>query len=141
MLKILIAVDGSAPAHHAIEAVARMAREQVQVAVSLVNVRTPLLDGEWSPDSREQIDAALRAQQVRTLNEATRLATANGLVVGASYNPEGLVAQEIVRVAQAAGVDQIAMGTRGMGALGSLLMGSVALRVVHMAPVPVLLVK
>jgi nucleotide-binding universal stress UspA family protein len=83
----------------------------------------------------------LRAQQARTLNEATRLATANGLVVGASYNPEGLVAQEIVRVAQAAGVDQIAMGTRGMGALGSLLMGSVALRVVHMAPVPVLLVK
>lgn len=141
MLKILIAVDGLVPAHHAIEAVARLAREQIPLVVSLVNVRRPTLDGERSPDSREQIDAALRAQQARTLTEAARLATTNGLAVGASYNPEGMVAQEIVRVAQETGVDQIALGTRGMGALGSLLMGSVALRVVHMAPVPVLLVR
>jgi len=33
------------------------------------------------------------------------------------------------------------MGTRGRGAVGSLLIGSVAQRVVHLAKVPVVLVK
>jgi nucleotide-binding universal stress UspA family protein len=33
------------------------------------------------------------------------------------------------------------MGTHGRGAVGSLLIGSVAQRVVHLAKVPVLLVK
>ncbi|TDP64115.1 universal stress protein [Roseateles toxinivorans] len=52
-----------------------------------------------------------------------------------------MVAPEILRAATEAGVDQIVMGTRGIGALGSVLIGSVAQRVVHLAAVPVLLVK
>ena len=45
------------------------------------------------------------------------------------------------RAAVLARADQIAMGTRGMGAVGSLFLGSVALGVVHRSAVPVLLVK
>jgi nucleotide-binding universal stress UspA family protein len=33
------------------------------------------------------------------------------------------------------------MGTRGLGALGNVLIGSVATKVIHLAHVPVLLVK
>jgi nucleotide-binding universal stress UspA family protein len=33
------------------------------------------------------------------------------------------------------------MGTRGMGSVSNLLLGSVATKVIHLAPVPVLLVK
>ena len=36
--------------------------------------------------------------------------------------------------------DEIVMGTRGLGRVGNLLMGSVATRVVHLAEVPVTLV-
>ena len=50
-------------------------------------------------------------------------------------------ATEIVRVAKLEGVDPIMMGTRGMGALGKLLLGSTANKVVHLAEVPVTLVK
>ena len=52
-----------------------------------------------------------------------------------------LAAQEILRVADERGVDQIVMGTHGRGMVGSLLLGSVAQRVVHQAKVPVLLVR
>ena len=52
-----------------------------------------------------------------------------------------VTAQEIVRVAEERDVDQIVMGTHGRGAVGSLLLGSVAQRVVHQTKVPVLLVR
>jgi len=72
---------------------------------------------------------------------AAQLAQAQGLTVSARYSASGPVAMEIVALAHESGVDQIAMGTRGMGAVGSLFMGSVALGVVHRSQVPVLLVK
>ena len=50
-------------------------------------------------------------------------------------------AAEIVRVAKAEGVDAIVMGTRGMRALGNLALGSTATKVIHLAEVPVTLVK
>lgn len=44
-------------------------------------------------------------------------------------------------MAKSEGVDVIVMGTRGMGALGNLALGSTATKVVHLADVPVTLVK
>jgi nucleotide-binding universal stress UspA family protein len=46
-----------------------------------------------------------------------------------------------VRVARDEGVDFIVMGTRGRGRVAGLLIGSVAQRVVHLAPMPVLVCK
>ena len=53
----------------------------------------------------------------------------------------GLAAQEILRVADERGVDQIVMGTHGRGLVGSLLLGSVAQSVIERTGVPVMLVK
>jgi nucleotide-binding universal stress UspA family protein len=38
-------------------------------------------------------------------------------------------------------IEEVVMGTRGMGTLGTLLLGSVAYRVVHLVHVPVTLVR
>ena len=53
----------------------------------------------------------------------------------------GEIAETITKDASDRHCDMIVMGTRGMGTIGSLLMGSVATKVVHLADVPVALVK
>jgi nucleotide-binding universal stress UspA family protein len=53
----------------------------------------------------------------------------------------GEVAENIVRYAAERGCSSILMGTRGMSAIGNLLFGSVAARVVSRANVPVTLIK
>jgi nucleotide-binding universal stress UspA family protein len=50
-------------------------------------------------------------------------------------------ATEIARVAGEARCDQIVMGTRGLGALAGLALGSVATKVLHLVEIPVTLVR
>jgi nucleotide-binding universal stress UspA family protein len=60
------------------------------------------------------------------------------------YEPRilvGQVAETIVKHAKATGCDLIFIGTRGMTQLGKFLLGSTASKVLHIATVPVLLVK
>lgn len=142
MKKVLIAVDGSPHARHAIDALARLTGAGTLPEVVLVNVRAwPLLLGDVAAASLEQIEASERLRQEQLLDEAAAQARAAGLVVSAKVTAVGEAAGEIVRVAQEHQVDQIALGTRGMGAVRSFVIGSVAQRVVHLSQVPVLLVK
>jgi nucleotide-binding universal stress UspA family protein len=53
----------------------------------------------------------------------------------------GDIAPEIVRIARRFKCESIVMGTRGMGAIGNLLLGSVATKVIHLSKAPVTLVK
>lgn len=142
MLKILIAVDGSERANHAIEAVAHMARSSMELEILLLCVSPePIFYGDYSSATIQQIEEEQKIQQNTILTNAMELARAQGLMVGETIRAYGVVANEIVRIAKDRQVDQIAMGTRGMGAVGNVLMGSVAQRVVHHSPVPVLLAK
>jgi nucleotide-binding universal stress UspA family protein len=142
MLKLLVAVDGSPHSKRAIEAVAHMARTGVPLEVTLLNVREPLvLYSEMSVASIDAIEAAQVDAQNRLLGEAEALALGCGLSLRGSQKAVGLAGPEVVRVAVEHGVDQIVLGTHGRGAAGSLLLGSVSQRVVHLSPLPVLLVK
>jgi len=141
MMKLLIAVDGSEHARHAIEAAARLSKEQ-PVEALLLNVADVIVYyGELPPFDSEAVERAQRAYQDRLLADALAQAGAAGLQKAEVLGTTGYAADEIVRVAAERGVDQIVMGTRGQGALRSLVLGSVAQRVVHLAAVPVLLVK
>ncbi len=53
----------------------------------------------------------------------------------------GSIAETIGETARRLEVDTVVMGTRGLGSLSGLLLGSVAHRVVHQVPLPVILVK
>jgi nucleotide-binding universal stress UspA family protein len=142
MLKLLIAVDGSEPSRRAVEVAARLGKETGSVEVVLLNVReSPGYYGELPPFDLESIDRAQREHQQSLLEAALTHARLQGLHSVNAQAVAGLAAPEIVKAAAAHGVDQIVLGTRGMNALGGLLLGSVAQRVVHLAEVPVLLVK
>jgi nucleotide-binding universal stress UspA family protein len=142
MMKLLIAIDGSDHARRAIEAAARLAKEGVAVDAVLVHVRdSPAYYGELPPFDYESIESSLRQRQSTLLEAGLAQARNSGLPTVATQAAQGQAAQEIVRLAAERGADCIVMGTRGMNALGGLLLGSVAQRVVHLAAVPVMLVK
>jgi len=142
MMKLLIAIDGSDQARRAIEAAGRLAKHGASVEAVLVHVReSPAYYGELPPFDFQSIESGLRQRQAELLEAALAQARSIGLQPVTTQAAEGQAAQEIVRLAAERGVDCIVMGTRGMNALGGLLLGSVAQRVVHLASVPVMLVK
>lgn len=142
MMKLLVAVDGSDPARRAIDVAARLAREIGTAEVLLLNVRdSPIYYGELPALDAEAVERGQAVAQQALLNEALSHARAAGLTTVSTLAGEGLAAQEIARLAGERHVDQVVMGTRGRNLLGGLLLGSVAQRVVHLAAMPVLLVK
>jgi len=145
MLKLLIAIDGSEHARQAVVAAGRLAKEVSRLEAVLLNVgEGPNLYGLYAgppPYDFEAMQREERARQEDLLEAALTQARACGLEHVVKQSAVGAPAQEIARVAAEHGVDQIVMGTRGMNPLAGLLLGSVAQRVVHLAEMPVLLVK
>lgn len=141
-MKILIPVDGSASASRALENViasAAMLKEAPQIF--LLNVQWKLATGNVKLFiSQETINDYYREQGMAALSAArARLDTA-GLAY--SYHVSvGTPAEAIVQYAQEQKVDQIVMGAQGESKLTMILLGSVAAKVAHLAPMPVLLVK
>lgn len=142
MMKLVIAVDGSEHALHAIEAAGRLVSQGAAAEAVLVNVReSPTYYGELPPFDDAVIRNGQAQMQETLLRAALTQARNSGLQTVTTEAVEGQAAREIVRVAADCAADVIVMGTRGMNALGGLLLGSVAQRVVHLAGVPVMLVK
>ena len=49
--------------------------------------------------------------------------------------------ETIAQAARDEGIEHIVMGTRGLGSIQGLLLGSVAMKVIHLAEVPITLIK
>jgi nucleotide-binding universal stress UspA family protein len=142
MIKILIAVDGSEPSNRAIEAVARLVGQVGPANVVLINVRARLSPLAGLPSAtRGEIEQAQLQEQDSLIAAALDHARSCGLAIGTTRRAVGSAAPEIVAAAAECRADQIVLGTRGTGAIGSLFIGSTAQRVVQLADVPVLLVK
>ena len=142
MLKILIAVDGSEHANRAIETVAKLRRNGLELEATIVCVSPePLFYGDYTASTIRGIEEDQNRQQDTILEKSIQRAEHLGLALSGTARAHGVIANEILRVAQELKVDQLAMGTRGMGAIGSMVLGSVAQRVIHQAPMPVLLTK
>lgn len=137
----LVPIDDSAAALHAITWITRHVCEWRELPqIHLLNVQPALPN-----DIGRFIDAA-------TLNEFHRetglavLAAARAQLAAAGITPVlhilmGDAATTISGFADSHGCSQILIGTRGHSGLTGTLLGSVAMKVVHLAKVPVLLLR
>jgi nucleotide-binding universal stress UspA family protein len=140
-MKILLPVDGSAHSERAASYLAKMLKECLLYQVILINVQ-PGLDNlalsSHMPGS--EIEAMRETRGGDALATPTKLLQEGGI----NFISEvliGPVAETIVDYARAQRCAQIVMGTRGMGAIGSALLGSVSTKVLNLAEVPVTLIK
>ena len=136
MNKVLVPIDGLEAAMRALRHAMKDA-DEIHVITVQMKANTPVLLLHMT---QEGIDAVQLEHGQSMLVDACKLLDD----AGRSYRTHVLLgepATEIVRVAKSEGVDRIVMGTRGMGALGNLVLGSTANKVVHLAEVPVTLVK
>ncbi len=139
-LALLLASDGSAASHRAVRYVCRLA-QACAIEVRLVNVQPRILSGNVrSYISRAQIEAYQQDEGMKSLRGAIRLLE-QAAVAYSVHILAGPPAERIVRFAHEAGCDRIVMGTRGLAAASSWIMGSAAYGVVHRADLPVTLVK
>jgi nucleotide-binding universal stress UspA family protein len=74
-------------------------------------------------------------------SEAEARARKNGLTRVTTKVAEGNPASEIVALAESEGADMVFLGSRGLGDVGGLLMGSVSHKVMHLAPCTCVAVK
>lgn len=141
-MKILLAVDGSECSLRAVDhLVAHIAWFRDVPEIHLLHVQPPVPIGrvqlhigkETLHDYyREESQTQLTPVQAR-LDAAGRFHTTHIHV--------GQPAEVIAKMANDLHCDLIVMGAHGRGALASMVMGSVATRVLHLATSPVLLVK
>jgi nucleotide-binding universal stress UspA family protein len=143
MKKLLVPIDGSEcslrAVHHLIDKGSGAALPGA-LEIHLVNVQ-PGLPGDITRFvSKQQIADYHHDESAKELAEASRLLDAAGVRYEA-HAEVGPLAETIVKLAERLGCDEIVMGARGRTALAEFLLGSTVTRVVHVARVPVLLVK
>ena len=141
-MKLLLAVDGSAPSLAAVEALAERLhwfRDPTELTLLHVHPAIPYkAAAAWAGHDAvaryydEESDAALAAPRAKLDARGIRYAVEKRV---------GDPATEIVQCATANAMDLIVMGTHGHSALANVVMGSVAARVLALSSLPVLLLK
>ena len=136
--RILLATDGSSHAEKAMEYARDLAlRDEAQVIVVHAFEPLPTYLGEpW----RDRVTARHVSMGEDVANNAAQKLKKAGVGVIVEVL-EGPPADAILRVADVRECDLIVMGSRGHGALASLLLGSVSHRVLAHTRAPVLIVR
>lgn len=137
----LLAIDGSQPCARAVDfAIADAATRLQRPHIYLVNVQPALPPDVTRFIDTKTVDDYQRETGEQALAQAKAKLAASGLTFS-SHILVGEAAPAIVEFAQEKKCSQIVMGARGFGSVVGLIMGSVTIKVVHLATVPVLLVK
>jgi nucleotide-binding universal stress UspA family protein len=143
MKKVLVPIDGSETSLRAVRILIQkrtLYRDPADLEIHLLNVQHSVPGDVNMFVDHDEIKQYHHDQGLKALQPARDLLDKEGIpyifhiFVG---EPGHLIAH----YARDQGCDQIIMGTHGRGELAGLLFGSVTRKVIHLAEVPILLVK
>jgi nucleotide-binding universal stress UspA family protein len=141
-VKVLVPIDGSENALRALRhALNTRSWYGEPLEVHLLNVQQPVVSGAvkmFIP--RDQLNELYEEQGQAALRPARELVQDSGVPYHVRIGV-GDIAATVAAYARDQGCALITMGTRGLGSIGNMLLGSVATKVIHLADVPVLLIK
>jgi nucleotide-binding universal stress UspA family protein len=134
--KILLATDGSEDAVQATEAAADLASKSGS-ELHVVHV--------WhdvpSPYAHAFVKRELRSQGQEILDEQVRKIESAGVSVAGAHLKGGRTSDEVIKLSDALEVGLLVVGSRGLGTVRRILMGSHSEEIVHHAHVPVLVMR
>jgi nucleotide-binding universal stress UspA family protein len=134
--KILLATDGSEDAAQATEAAADLASKggaELHVVHVWHDVPTPYRHGFVKRELHRQ------AQEI--LDEQVGKLEAAGRAVTQAHLREGRTSDEVIKLSEELGVGLLVVGSRGMGTVKRILIGSRSEEIVHHSHIPVLVVR
>lgn len=138
---IVVGVDGSEGGNRAAEKAVAMARLNGAKLILATVVRTP--EGWWgiggAPPTPEALSTALIEGQQQILDEVVGSLDLEGVDYEA-IQELGDPANRIIAVCEEQNADLLVIGRRGAGLVERVILGSVADRLCHHAPCPLLLV-
>ena len=141
MTKLLLPVDGSPCSRRAAEFAVRLAGDRASAKVLLLNAQSPVMAWEVSNYVTAEMVNQIHEKAGREAIKGARAVLDAAGVPCEEHLLVGEPAEIIAQVAAQEGVEGIVMGTRGMGLVKSLMLGSVATKVIHLVEGPVTLVK
>ncbi len=136
---ILLAVDGSEHALHAARVAASLANAMKSQILRVVVAYDPIPSYLGEPNLQHAIDARLKEAEGILQKAVTTLGTVSAEVHTELI--EGDAAESIIEIARTRKSDVIVMGSRGLGLLTGMVLGSTSQKVVAHAPCPVLIVR
>ncbi|MDQ9168950.1 universal stress protein [Oxalobacteraceae bacterium R-40] len=143
-MKFLLAVDGSSYTVKAVEyVISRLDMFRDKPELHVLHVKLPIPTSEARAAAilgPGTVDNYYRTEAQEALAPAEAILKKKNIPYTASYCI-GDIAEQINAYVKEHQIDMIIMGTHGHGALKSLVMGSVATKVLAITSVPVLLVR
>lgn len=141
MKSILVPVDGSTPSLNAVKAAIKQQREYGTGTLYVINVQPPIISGNVTRFvAHEAIQDFYQEEGEKALAPVRSLLTESGVSFEVSVQV-GPIAKVIADFATNHGCEAIIMGTRGLGGVSGLVLGSVTTKVLHLTDVPVTLIK
>ncbi|NYT85992.1 universal stress protein [Pollutimonas harenae] len=141
MRTILVPVDGSESSLRAVRAAIKAANELGGANLHVITVQAPILSGNVTRFfSAEAIQDYYQDEGSNALVSAKALLDESG-VAYQSKVVVGPVAMTIADYAKDNSCDLIIMGTRGLGSVTGLVLGSITTKVLSLTELPVTLVK